>query len=43
MNYRDLNCPFPSRIINISCPESDYCKCSLNTFYRETFMDCSDR
>ena len=43
LNYRDLNCPFPSRIINISCPESDYCKCSLNTFYRETFMDCSDR
>jgi len=41
LNYRDLNCPFPSSIINKQCPEP--CTCSLNTYYRETFMDCSDR
>ena len=41
VSYGDLNCPFPSRIIETSCPEP--CSCSLNTHYRETFMDCSDR
>ena len=41
LDYRDLNCPFPSSIIATPCPEP--CSCSLNTFHRQTFMDCSDR
>ena len=43
LDYRDLNCPFPSNIIGESCPEPEHCKCSLNTYYQETFMDCSNR
>ena len=41
LRYRDLNCPFPSKIISTPCPEP--CRCSLNTYYEETFMDCSNR
>ena len=41
LDYRDLNCVFPSNIIETDCPEP--CSCSLNTYYRQTFMDCSDR
>ena len=41
LDYQDLNCPFPSSIINKACPEP--CSCSLNTKYSQTFMDCSNR
>ena len=41
LHYQDLNCPFPSSLINKTCPAP--CSCSLNTKYSQTFMDCSNR
>merc|ERR1719461_2081476 len=36
LDFRDLDCPF-----NKTCPEP--CSCSLNTYYKQTFIDCSNR
>ena len=41
LDILDLNCPFPSDLITTPCPEP--CSCSLNTYYRQTFMNCSSR
>eukprot|EP00092_Neocalanus_flemingeri_P003046 GFUD01003255.1.p1 GENE.GFUD01003255.1~~GFUD01003255.1.p1 ORF type:complete len:1061 (+),score=210.03 GFUD01003255.1:285-3467(+) len=38
-SYSDLNCPFPSEILNENCPPN--CTCSLNRYSRRISVNCA--
>ena len=40
VEYEHLVCPFPSARLPLNC--TDRCSCSINRYFRETIIDCSD-